>query len=102
MIKPEIKIIVKIRIVGLINHTINIPKPTVQLTVMIASRYLKKIVDDFLFRHGIKHLAEDYINVKIRNFKYDWYLHDADVFVEFFGYQGERYNKSRRDKEEFY
>jgi hypothetical protein len=62
----------------------------------------EKIIDDFLFRHGIKHLAEDYINVKIRKFKYDWYLPEADVYVEFFGYHGERYNKSRREKEEFY
>jgi len=62
----------------------------------------EKIIDDYFFKHGIKHLAEDYINIKIRKFKYDWYLPDADVYVEFFGYQGERYNKSRREKEEFY
>jgi hypothetical protein len=60
------------------------------------------LIDDCLTRHGIRHHYEDYINKDQRKFKYDWYLPDVDVYMEFFGMSTEEYKQNRKDKEKFY
>ena len=61
------------------------------------------LIDNYLHQNDIKHLYEDYV---IRNsskqYKYDWFLPDKKIYLEFFGYSGRLYNKRRLEKEKFY
>ena len=62
------------------------------------------LIDNFFFKNGIEHKAEDVI-VKSGNgpkYKYDFYLPRVDVYVEFFGYRGKKYFETRLKKEKFY
>ena len=64
------------------------------------------LIDDFFHRHGINHEYEDIIlksvNSQEKQLKYDWYLPDVEVYVEFFGYSGNRYKKNTEEKINFY
>jgi hypothetical protein len=60
------------------------------------------IIDDLFYRWGIHHEYEDFILQSFANYKYDWYLPDFDLYLEFFGYSGKKYQQTKREKEEFY
>lgn len=63
------------------------------------------IVDNCLYINGVNHDSEGEIlkkNTGERRFKFDWYLPDSKIFIEFFGYSGKKYYKNRKDKEKFY
>jgi hypothetical protein len=61
------------------------------------------IIDNCLFDHGIQHKAEDIILQNMeKKYKYDFYLNDCDIYLEFFGYSGKKYHDTRVKKENFY
>ena len=60
------------------------------------------IIDNELYYLGLKHKTEDYIDKNKVNYKYDWYLPEYDVYIEYFGYWTDEYKKQRKLKEEFY
>jgi hypothetical protein len=60
------------------------------------------LIDDCLFRNGIQHTYEDFIDKNDANYKYDWYLAEADIYLEFFGFFGKKYHDTRMLKEKFY
>ena len=61
------------------------------------------MVDEFFSRNGIRHEYEDVILKSVeKKYKYDWYLPECDVYVEFFGYSGKRYHQNTLDKIDFY
>ncbi len=61
------------------------------------------IIDNCLYRNGIIHIGEDYIKKEAkRKYKFDWYLPDVNIYLEFFGYSGKNYHKNRVLKEKFY
>ncbi|MHA1727675.1 MAG: hypothetical protein ACTSWY_02970 [Promethearchaeota archaeon] len=61
------------------------------------------IIDNCLFRNGISHKNEDIIlNNSGKKYKFDWFLPDIDVYLEFFGFSGKKYHETRIEKEKFY
>ena len=63
------------------------------------------VVDNCLHINGIHHDSEGEIlkkNSENRKFKFDWYLPDSDIYIEFFGFSGKKYHKNRKEKEKFY
>ncbi|MHA1341375.1 MAG: hypothetical protein ACTSRZ_17425 [Promethearchaeota archaeon] len=62
------------------------------------------ILDNALYRHNIRHQYEDYVSKKENDpkYKYDFYLPDAEVYIEFFGFSGKKYHDTRIKKEKFY
>ena len=61
------------------------------------------VVDNCLYRCGILHEEEGLIkkNGK-KKYKYDWFLPECDVYLEFFGYFGKKYQDTRKKKEKYY
>jgi len=63
-------------------------------------------IDDFFFKHGIPHEYEDVIiktvNSAEKQYKYDWYFPESDLYVEFFGFSGKKYKENTEDKIKFY
>lgn len=60
------------------------------------------LVDEFFARRGIAHVYEQTIRVKGHPVKYDWYLPDHDVYVEYWGYHGKAYFQRKREKLRLY
>ena len=64
------------------------------------------LIDNFFYQHGIEHKYEDVIlksvNSKEKQYKYDWYLPKIDLYIEFFGYSGKKYQQNTEDKKVFY
>ncbi|MHA1721057.1 MAG: hypothetical protein ACTSXK_16185 [Promethearchaeota archaeon] len=61
------------------------------------------LIDDFFTRNGIIHKYEDVIlKTTGKKFMYDWYLKEADIYVEFFGFSGKKYKETREEKTNFY
>ena len=60
-------------------------------------------IDEFLSKNGVIHKYEDIIlSTADKKYKYDWYLQDVDIYVEFFGYSGKKYKETMEDKKKFY
>lgn len=63
-------------------------------------------IDDFFFKHGIPHEYEDVIiksvNSAEKQYKYDWYFPESDMYVEFFGFSGKTYKENTENKKKFY
>jgi hypothetical protein len=60
-------------------------------------------IDNFFTDHLVQHEYEQPILPKAdRNFKYDWYLPEIDIYLEFFGFHGRTYFETRKTKEKFY
>ncbi len=62
----------------------------------------EKIIDDCLTHHGIIHKYEDFINRDEGKFKYDWFLPEAEIYIEFFGLSTKEYQAERKIKENIY
>jgi hypothetical protein len=60
------------------------------------------LIDNWLARHGVNHQYEDWLDLGGNRLKYDWYLPDDDVYVEFWGYHSDKYEERRKVKEELY
>jgi hypothetical protein len=61
------------------------------------------LIDNYLHQNGIMHKFEDYIKKgSSKHYKYDWFLPDSKIYVEFFGYSGRYYYNTRKEKEKFY
>ena len=64
------------------------------------------IIDNFFFDNGIKYEYENVIiksvNKEEKAYKYDWYFPVVDVYVEFFGYSGNKYKANTDNKIKFY
>ena len=61
------------------------------------------VIDDFFSRKGIIHKYEDIIlKTAGKKFKYDWYLNEVDIYVEFFGFSGKKYKETTEEKKKFY
>jgi hypothetical protein len=60
------------------------------------------VIDNCLYRNGIRHRPEDFIDARGANYKYDWYLPDADLYLEFYGSTNREYRANAARKEEFY
>ncbi len=59
-------------------------------------------IDNALYLLSVPHEYEDYINKFKSNFKYDWYLPECNLYIEYFGYWTESYKKRRKQKVKFY
>ena len=60
------------------------------------------MIDEVLTENGIEHRYEDYILKNLANYKYDFYLPEYNLYIEFFGYSGKKYHKTRQEKEHLY
>nr|MDO8111228.1 hypothetical protein [Candidatus Sigynarchaeota archaeon] len=60
------------------------------------------LIDNWLYHQGIEHEYEKAIELSGKNRKFDWYLPDSDVYIEFWGYYGKEYHEKRKEKEAGY
>ena len=60
------------------------------------------IIDNHLTRLGIEHEYEQTIRVRGEPIKYDWYLPEYDVYMEYWGYYGKDYMERKEDKLRLY
>jgi len=61
------------------------------------------IIDNFFTKNGIVHKYEDIIlKTAGKKFKYDWYLKEVDIYIEFFGFSGKKYKETMAEKKTFY
>ena len=60
------------------------------------------IIDNHLHRLGIKHIYEDTIRVHGKPIKYDWYLPDYKVYIEYWGFYGKLYERRKQEKMNLY
>lgn len=60
------------------------------------------IIDNFLHINGIKHIYEKTIKVNGHSIKYDWYLPDIRIYIEYWGYYGKEYEARKKEKIKLY
>ncbi len=63
------------------------------------------LIDNWLDREGIAHEYEPSLTIEGNTIKPDWYISDADVYVEFWGFlarDNKEYDDRRKHKEELY
>nr|MDO8117065.1 hypothetical protein [Candidatus Sigynarchaeota archaeon] len=60
------------------------------------------LLDNWLAKQGLPHDYEKTITLGSEKIKYDWYLPDADVYVEYWGLATRDYKKRREEKEKLY
>jgi hypothetical protein len=60
------------------------------------------LIDNWFYTQKVRHRYEDIIIHEGRKYKYDWYLEDYGLYIEFFGYSGKKYFETKREKEKFY
>ena len=60
------------------------------------------IIDNYLYHLGITHEYENTIRVQGKPMKYDWYLPEYDIYIEYWGYYGKKYMKRKKVKLELY
>jgi len=60
------------------------------------------IIDNHLHRLGIKHEYKRTIRVRGNPIKYDWYLTEHDIYVEYWGFFGKEYEKRKEEKLNLY
>ncbi|MFW9988495.1 MAG: hypothetical protein ACFFC3_07555 [Candidatus Odinarchaeota archaeon] len=60
------------------------------------------IIDNQLYRLGIKHEYEDTIIIRGNHLKYDWYLPEYKIYIEYWGYFGKDYMKRKEEKLKLY
>jgi hypothetical protein len=60
------------------------------------------IIDNYLTILGIDHIYEKTIKIKGNNVKCDWYLPDNDIYIEYWGSSGQKYNKRKKEKLKLY
>ena len=60
------------------------------------------IIDNYLYINSIQHEYEKLIKVRGNPIKYDWYLPEADVYIEYWGFYGKKYMKRKEEKIKLY
>ncbi len=60
------------------------------------------IIDNYLFFLGISHVYEKVIILRGNNVKCDWFLPKFNLYIEYWGYSGEKYNKRKEEKLKLY
>jgi len=60
------------------------------------------IIDNHLHRLGIKHICEHTIKVRGKSIKYDWFLPDYKIYIEYWGYYGKLYLRRKEEKIKLY
>lgn len=60
------------------------------------------LLDNWLSHQGIKHNYEQDITIGGTHMKYDWYLPDDDVYIEYWGFYTKDYQERRQEKEKAY
>jgi len=60
------------------------------------------IIDNHLHRLGIDHEYENTIRLRGKPIKYDWYLPNFKIYIEYWGYYGKNYMKRKEEKLSLY
>lgn len=60
------------------------------------------IIDNYLHHLGLNHEYENTIRIIGKSLKYDWYLPELDVYIEYWGYFGKDYMKRKEEKLDLY
>ena len=60
------------------------------------------IIDNYLYIHGIKHFYEKTIRVNGNPIKYDWYLPEIKLYIEYWGFYGKEYEARKKEKIRLY
>ena len=60
------------------------------------------IIDNYLYLLKIEHLYEKSIKIFGSKIKYDWYLPKDDIYIEYWGYGGKKYEKRKKEKLRLY
>jgi len=60
------------------------------------------IIDNYLHKLGLAHKYEKTIKIKGEKVKYDWYLTDHDIYIEYWGFFGKDYLKRKQEKIHLY
>ncbi|MFX1238286.1 MAG: hypothetical protein ACFFAS_01245 [Promethearchaeota archaeon] len=56
------------------------------------------IIDNYLYLQGVEHKYESIIRINGQVIKCDWYLPQSDVYIEYWGYFGKKYEKRKAIK----
>ncbi|MBN1215774.1 MAG: hypothetical protein JXA99_10095 [Candidatus Lokiarchaeota archaeon] len=60
------------------------------------------IIDNHLHRLGILHIYEDTLKVNGSKIKYDWFLPEYKIYIEYWGYFGKKYFERKKEKIKIY
>lgn len=60
------------------------------------------VIDNYLHKLGLNHEYEKTIKVRGENIKYDWFLIDYGIYIEYWGYFGKVYLKRKEEKLNLY
>ncbi|MFW9945745.1 MAG: hypothetical protein ACFFDX_02835 [Candidatus Odinarchaeota archaeon] len=60
------------------------------------------IIDNYLYILGFNHLYEKKIKILKKSVKYDWYLPDYNIYIEYWGFHGKDYLKRKKEKIKLY
>jgi len=60
------------------------------------------VIDNHLYHLGLEHEYENTIRIRGNPIKYDWYLPEFDVYIEYWGYFGKEYMKRKEEKLNLY
>jgi len=60
------------------------------------------IIDNALIYFGIQHEYERIVNVYNNKIKSDWYLPESDLYIEYWGFFGKKYEKRKKEKIKLY
>ncbi len=60
------------------------------------------IIDNHLHHLGLEHEYENIIEIQGNSVKYDWYLPEYEVYIEYWGYFGKNYMKRKEEKLKLY
>jgi len=60
------------------------------------------IIDNYLYLLKIEHFYEKSIKIYGSKIKYDWYLPKYDIYMEYWGYGGKKYEKRKKEKLRLY
>lgn len=60
------------------------------------------IIDNHLHRLGLEHEYENTIRIRGNPLKYDWYLPESEIYIEYWGYFGKDYMKRKEKKLKLY
>ncbi|MFX0011607.1 MAG: hypothetical protein ACFE9R_14940, partial [Candidatus Hermodarchaeota archaeon] len=60
------------------------------------------IIDNFLYLSGLKHDYEKKLTTNFGIIVPDWYLPSLDIYIEYWGFSGERYERRKKEKLDFY
>ena len=60
------------------------------------------VIDNYLYNQGIAHEYENNIKINSNIVKYDWFLPEYDIYIEYWGYYGKNYMKRKEEKIRLY